>query len=71
MNNKKNFLTKDANFLRLSVVFIIVFVLCCILQGRNFLNLGNFQSMMIQFPEYGLLAVAISAAAYRRNLCSG
>lgn len=62
MNNKKNFLTKDANFLRLLVVFVVVFALCCILQRGNFLNPGNFQSMMVQFPEYGLLAIGIGLA---------
>ena len=53
---------KDRNFLRLLIVFAIVFVVCSILKGRSFLNLGNFQSMMNQFPEYGLLAVAIALA---------
>ncbi len=54
--------TRDTNFVRLFVVFIAVFVICTVLKGTQFLNLGNFQSMMKQFPEYGLLAVAISLA---------
>ncbi len=53
---------RDANFFRLFVVFIVVFAICTALKGSQFLNLGNFQSMMKQFPEYGLLAVAISLA---------
>jgi simple sugar transport system permease protein len=53
---------KDRNFLRLLIIFVIVFAVCSILKGRSFLNLGNFQSMMNQFPEYGLLAVAIALA---------
>ncbi|MGL5437273.1 MAG: ABC transporter permease [Lachnospiraceae bacterium] len=52
----------DANFIRLLIVFVIVFILCTALKGTAFLNIGNFQSMMKQFPEYGLLAVAIGLA---------
>jgi len=54
--------TRDANFFRLFIVFVVVFVICSLLKGPQFLNPGNFQSMMKQFPEYGLLAVAISLA---------
>ena len=53
---------KDDNFLRMLIVFIVVFIACSLLKGRSFLNLGNFQSMMTQFPEYGLLAIAIALA---------
>lgn len=59
---KNNPAVKDANFRRLLVVFVAVFILCSLLKGEAFLNLGNFQSMMKQFPEYGLLAVAIALA---------
>lgn len=58
----KKALIKDANFLRLCVVMVIVFVVCTLLKGSSFLNMGNFQSMMKQFPEYGLLAVGIGLA---------
>lgn len=53
---------KDENFLRMMIVFVVVFVACSLLKGRSFLNPGNFQSMMTQFPEYGLLAIAIALA---------
>lgn len=59
---KKNAFLKDVNFLRLLVIFGIVLVLCSVLKGSSFLNMGNIQSMMKQFPEYGLLAVAIGLA---------
>lgn len=52
----------DANFTRLLIVFVMVFILSTALKGKAFLNVGNFQSMMKQFPEYGLLAVAIGLA---------
>ncbi|MCC8024536.1 MAG: ABC transporter permease [Clostridium sp.] len=54
--------TRDANFFRLFIVFLAVLAVCTALKGSQFLNPGNFQSMMKQFPEYGLLAVAISLA---------
>ncbi len=59
--NMKMF-TRDANFVRLFIVFIAVFIACCALKGSQFLNAGNFESMVKQFPEYGLLAVAIGLA---------
>lgn len=53
---------KDANFLRLLIVFAVVFVICTALQGSSFLNVDNFASMFKQFPEYGLLAIGIGMA---------
>lgn len=54
--------TRDPNFARLFLVFLAVLAVCTALKGSQFLNPGNFQSMMKQFPEYGLLAVAIALA---------
>lgn len=53
---------KDANFARMLVVFVIVFVVCSLLKGGNFLNKDNFLGMFRQFPEYGLLAIGIGMA---------
>ena len=53
---------KDANFARMLVVFIVVFVICSLLKGSNFLNRDNFLGMFRQFPEYGLLAIGIGMA---------
>ncbi len=58
----KRFRIKDANVARLFVIFILVFVICTLLKGTQFLNINNFESMMKQFPEYGLLAVGIALA---------
>ncbi len=62
MEKRKNSLRIDANFLRLFGIFVLVIVVCYALQGTKFLNLGNIQSMMKQFPEYGLLAIGIALA---------
>lgn len=58
----KKGLMKDDNFLRLLIVFVVVFVICSLLQGGKFLNGDNFLSMFRQFPEYGLLAIGIGMA---------
>ena len=58
---KKSFI-KDADFLRMLVVFLVVFVVCSLLKGSKFLNADNFLAMFRQFPEYGLLAVGIGMA---------
>lgn len=59
---KPNALTKDSNFVRLLCVAVVVFILCSLLQGSNFLNINSFSSMLRQFPEYGLLAIGIGMA---------
>ena len=52
----------DANFKRMLIVFVVVFVACSVLKGTSFLNAANFASMLTQFPEYGLLAIGIGMA---------
>ena len=76
----KRSIFKDADFLRMFVVFIIVFVVCYLLKGSKFLNPDNFLAMFRQFPEYGLLAIGIGmaliiggidlSAVYLANLCA-
>lgn len=61
-NSTKKSVCRDANFLRMLVVFIVVFVVCSLLQGKNFLSPDNFLAMFRQFPEYGLLAIGIGMA---------
>ena len=62
MNKDKKPIMKDANFLRLLAVFVVVFIVCSLLKGSKFLNMNNFMSMFKQFPEYGLLAIGIGMA---------
>lgn len=58
----KKMIFKDANFLRLLGVFAVVFLVCSVLKGGDFLSGSNFSSMFKQFPEYGLLAIGIGMA---------
>lgn len=55
-----DFVNKDKNLFRLVVMLLLVFVLMSLLKPDLFLNSNNFISMAKQFPEYGLLAIAIS-----------
>ena len=50
---------KDRNFFRLLGVMLIVFGICSFLQPALFPTLSNMMAIARQFPEYGILAVAI------------
>jgi simple sugar transport system permease protein len=51
---------KDRNILRLLVFLLVVFALMTALRPAIFLMPSNFNSMMRQFPEYGIMAIGIS-----------
>jgi simple sugar transport system permease protein len=61
-NNLKinDFINRDKNLFRLILMMIFVFLLMSVLKPDLFLQSGNFISMAKQFPEYGILAIAIS-----------
>lgn len=61
-------MNKDKNLTRLLLVFVLVFVLCAVLKGTLFLSASNFQSMGKQFPEFGLLAVAMAFTLYTAGI---
>lgn len=50
----------DANLTRLFVMLILVFVLMTILRPNQFATVSSFNSMMRQFPEYGIMAIGVS-----------
>jgi simple sugar transport system permease protein len=51
---------RDRNILRLSIFLAAVFLLMTALRPSIFLMPSNFNSMMRQFPEYGIMAIGIS-----------
>lgn len=55
-------LTKDADLMRLCMIAVLVFVVMSLLRPDRFFTLDNFSSMAFQFPEFGLLAIAIMLA---------
>ena len=52
----------DNSSARMVALFVVVFIACSLLQGKNFLSPDNFLAMFRQFPEYGLLAIGIGMA---------
>ncbi|MGE5508549.1 MAG: ABC transporter permease [Chitinophagales bacterium] len=57
--NFLNVMTRDGNLRRLFIITILVFVAMSLLKPDMFFTPDNFSSMAFQFPEFGLLAIAI------------
>lgn len=57
--NLKNKFYRDSHLVRLLIMFITIFVMLSIVNPNKFLSINNFQSMAFQFPEFGLLSIAI------------
>lgn len=57
--NILNIMNRDGNLLRLSIITASIFIIMSILNPDRFLTLRNFSSMSFQFPEFGLLSIAI------------
>lgn len=57
----KSFL-EDGAIVRLFFIMVGSFILMAALSGHKFLTVANFKSMMTQFPELGILAIAVSLA---------
>ena len=55
-------MNRDRNLLQLFVIAFVVFVLMSALNPGKFLTMRNFESMSFQFPEYGILAIAMMLA---------
>lgn len=68
MKIMKNSLIKDKNLERLLIVFLMVFALCTILKGSLFVSVSNIQSMGKQFPEFGLLSIAMAFTLFTAGI---
>ncbi|HUX41921.1 MAG TPA: ABC transporter permease [Rectinemataceae bacterium] len=51
---------RDQNLVRLLVMLLFVFALMTVLRPNQFATIADFNSMMRQFPEYGIMAIGIS-----------
>jgi Ribose/xylose/arabinose/galactoside ABC-type transport systems, permease components len=49
----------DGNLIRLVFITVFIFVLMSVLSPERFLTFDNFDSMAYQFPEFGILALAM------------
>lgn len=54
-----NLMSRDGNLRRLLVITVAVFATMSLLKPDLFFTLDSFSSMAFQFPEFGLLAIAI------------
>jgi simple sugar transport system permease protein len=52
--------SRDENVIRLLGLLLFVFLLMTILRPAQFATLADFNSMMRQFPEYGIMAIGMS-----------
>lgn len=68
METLQQLFQRDKNLMRMLIVFLAVFVFCSILKGSLFLSVSNFQSMGKQFPEFGLLAIAMAFTLYTAGI---
>lgn len=57
--NFKSVLSRDGNFTRLFAMMVLVFVIMSILMPNLFPTLDSLVSMGFQFPEFGILAIAM------------
>ncbi|MEA4945008.1 MAG: ABC transporter permease [Propionicimonas sp.] len=52
-------ITRDTHLTRLILLLIAIFLFFTIIKTGSFLNLRTWQSMAIQFPEFGLMALGV------------
>lgn len=68
MEALQNMINRDKNLARLLLVFVVIFAICVALKGSLFLSVSNFQSMGKQFPEFGLLAIAMAFTLFTAGI---
>jgi simple sugar transport system permease protein len=57
-----DFINRERNLFQLLILAIVVFILMSAVNPGKFLTLRNFESMCFQFPEFGLLSIAMMIA---------
>lgn len=50
---------QDGNLVRLFIIMVVVFVTMAMISPSTFLSFASFSSMAFQFPEFGILAIAM------------
>jgi len=61
-DGKLNGLLADSNLVRLALIMVGAFTLMAVLNPQLYLTVRNFQSMAFQFPEIGLMSIAVMIA---------
>jgi len=62
ISKARKLLTGGNNVIQLTIITIAIFLLMCILVPDSFLTMRNFRSMTFQFPELGILSLAMLLA---------
>ncbi|WP_222927589.1 ABC transporter permease [Biomaibacter acetigenes] len=57
--NLRHLINQDSNLLRLFIMLFVVFTIMSAVKPHLFLKSDNFISMAYQFPEYGVLSIAM------------
>lgn len=68
MSKLSGSLHKDSTLIRLLAILVALIALATIFKGTDFLNISTFQSMGKQFPEFGILAIAMAFALYTAGI---
>lgn len=57
-----DFMKKERNLFQLLILVVVIFILMSAVNPGKFLTLRNFESMSFQFPEFGILSIAMMLA---------
>lgn len=68
MFGKKQSLRREHNIFRLLAILVSLLIAATIFKGETFLTLGSFQSMGKQFPEFGIMALAMALTLYTAGI---
>lgn len=68
MFGKKQTLHKDQNILRLLAILVSLIIAATVFKGSTFMTIDNFQSMGKQFPEFGIMALAMALTLYTAGI---
>lgn len=49
----------DEQIKRLAIIFVAFVIIACVTKPNEFIKIGNFQTMLKQLPEYGLMAIGV------------
>ncbi len=63
-----SFMTKDAYMTRLVIVFALLLIFFAVIRPGPFFALRTWQSMAIQFPEFGLMALGVMLTMFTAGI---
>ena len=64
LRSVKNRLFSDPHVARLGIILVLLLVFFALIKPSNFFGLATWQSMAVQFPEFGLMALGVMLERY-------